>query len=278
MKHVPFISSIVAVIAIFIIAQFAFPEPSPLPVISSLPSAPPSIAPTKTPPPRKAPDPKEAIEGFEDFTAIAEYKLAIERGEQPLPLMLNLKTKQILLECEVTTTIGRVEYALVGRGGKAYESLLMAFVSLQNLGIVCGTLARIPEDIDSRSFTISDEGKIDDIWPMYTYEVFFTDDAGTTARMRIEDLVFNQVADKPMAKQNWAYIGSYFHTDEDTQQETWAAEISKNICAMCKDSSCLFITTSKEWQNDDLFVANSDVVPPMGTRVLVLMTLVHPAK
>jgi hypothetical protein len=88
-------------------------------------------------------------------------------------------------------------------------------------------------------------------------------------------MVLDQFRDMAMPHQFWAYTGSYFFHAEDIDQEIWAAGTSKDLVAVFRDNSCVMVTTSKEWQNDDLYVANTVAMPERGTRALVLISLVR---
>ncbi|MFA4985123.1 MAG: YdjY domain-containing protein [Candidatus Brocadiia bacterium] len=191
--------------------------------------------------------------------------------------MVNLKTRQVLMSGAISCSQGRMEYLIVGHGGKDYESLVRADVAPVNFNIaLIGAGAAIPDSMDSRSF--NDQTRRSDVWPLFRIEVFHLGAKGDLVHRRAEEFVLNQQSDQPMGENLWVYTNSHTYVDPDSGSEIWVANFSKSLVGVFFEASCVIQNGDDNWNSDDLYVANPAICPPDGTGVLVLLTLVREGK
>ena len=263
----PLILSMLAAVAFVLGGMFLLPSPKDMPVFTSRIPIPESHTSKPSPTPNPAPKPNEAVPDFDGFAIVAR-----PRTKGGTPLMVNLRTKQVLFGASISNNIGRLEFVISGIGGKTYESLLMTDAVPKDINIALIAVgANLPQEYDSRSFRGGEElGKV---WPRFSIEVIYLDKSLHIERRRAEDLILNQLTDEPMPHQEWAYTGSYFLFDKETQQQVWMCNQSKSIGAVFYDPSALLQNTDKYWHFDDIYVGHPEKSPPIGTNVLVLLTL-----
>ncbi len=275
MKTVPIIATVIVAALFLLAAQFLLPTPDPLPVVRSQPAAPPTLTPTPTPTAQPVVDYRKSLPNSDKFQKLADFTGSFDGGARPLGLMVDVEGSRVLFEGEIATTLGRIEYMLSAPGGKVYEALVMGFVDPMAFNVALTAIGcKQPEGMDSRNFFVSPEGEVDAAWSRLKVELVYQDATGKIVARRAEEFILDQFRDAPMPSQLWAYTGSYFFYAEDIDQEFWAAGTSKDLVAVFRDSSCVVMSADREWQNDDLYVANSSAMPPKGTRVLVLFSRV----
>ena len=69
---------------------------------------------------------------------------------------------------------------------------------------------------------------------------------------------------------NWVFAGSYFYTDEKTGEKTYQAESGDLICVANFATATLDLSATSSATNDDLmFEAFTDRIPPVGTSVTI---------
>ena len=283
MKNLALLLVSVAVAAgLFLAAGRLVPEPPPLPRFTSRAPAPLSVKPTPKPGPLSAPDWKTAVPDSAAFNVVAPAS-----RKDALPLMVDVKGHRVLFSGEFACNEGRLEYLLTSLGGKTYESLVLAHANPRDLNVcLIAAGAVLPDGYDSRRFRGRDEGKdVDPVWPRLKVELIYREPAGgwrsprpwkklKTVRTRAERLIFHQFLDRPMKDQLWAYTGSYFYVDSETGAQIWLASATKCLGAIFYDASCFIQNTDEYWHDDDAYVALPTLVPPVGTGVLVLVTVV----
>lgn len=269
-KLIPVIAAVIIAAGFILAGIFFLPEPPAIPEFTSKPPVPKSIAPSGKPAPMGVPDPKVLANDFDGFIELAK-PLENTKGTS---LFFNLAKKQLLFSGQISCDYGRLEYLLVSLGGKAYESLIMAHISPGDLNVGCLAIgAKLPPEYDSRRYRGGEQ--LQPVWPRFKIEILYSKRDGTIVRDGVEKYILNQGTEKLMDEQLWAYTGSYFLMDEDTEQKLWLADMTKNICAIFYDSSCLLQNTDPEWHNDDAYIVENEKCPPVETGVLVLMTLIE---
>lgn len=73
-----------------------------------------------------------------------------------------------------------------------------------------------------------------------------------------------------LMEEKWVFAGSYFLTDEKTGEKYYQAESGDLICVANFASATLDLSTSSSATNDNLlFEAYTDKIPPVGTKVTI---------
>jgi hypothetical protein len=90
--------------------------------------------------------------------------------------------------------------------------------------------------------------------------------------------IFDQSQVRPM-KEKWVFAGSFFSTDERTGEKYYQAEIGDLITVANFATATLDLTTSSSATNEDLmFEAYTEHIPPVGTRVTMELVPVFDSK
>lgn len=90
--------------------------------------------------------------------------------------------------------------------------------------------------------------------------------------------IFDQSQIRPM-KESWVFAGSFFDTDEKTGEKFYQAEAGDLICVANFATATLDLTTSSSATNEDLmFEAYTEHIPPVGTKVTIELIPVFESK
>jgi hypothetical protein len=96
-------------------------------------------------------------------------------------------------------------------------------------------------------------------------------DKGEIQTARAQEWIKNAKTGKPM-EHNWVFGGSGFWKDEQTGIEYYKAEGGDFICVSNFPSAMLDLPIESSQSNDDLiFQANSERIPPRGTPVTMIL-------
>jgi hypothetical protein len=103
-------------------------------------------------------------------------------------------------------------------------------------------------------------------------EIVWTDKNGTVHRDRAQDWIKNVKTGKPL-EHPWVFAGSGFWVDEVTGQKSYLAESGDFICVSNFPSAMLDLPVESSQANESLlYEAFTDHIPPVGTRVRLVLT------
>ena len=172
---------------------------------------------------------------------------------------LNKKDRSVTLDATVNMREGLIEYALVGEIGKVHESLLACKVKPQDLHmaiLLLGATNRRPKSEETRlppghPVQISIESKIDQY----------------KKTARLEDWIIKDSDHSVMRRGMWVYSGSR------VSDGFFMARRDESFVSIILDIDALVNNPRPGNENDEIWVANQKVVPPVGTPVKVTIKL-----
>lgn len=102
---------------------------------------------------------------------------------------------------------------------------------------------------------------------------------GKTVRDRAEDWVLmaekdpktGKMARRPMRKTGFVFSGGGFYVDPETREQTFLASGDGALITLYHRVSSVLDNPQKEGSGDEIWYANTDVVPPIGTKVTVVL-------
>ncbi|HEY2828131.1 MAG TPA: YdjY domain-containing protein [Pirellulales bacterium] len=228
-------------------------------------------------------DVRTAIFLLASVAAMAIEPVCQVRGEEPVnpanpqaPLKrlmpnydvwVDFKNKQVVMQGEVCLTKGPLEMFAVTKGTKEHEAVVAvntkAYVvhsALLALGAQSGTTVKYEPKFAPPTGT-----KIE-IW------VYWTDDKGEQHKARAQDWVRTMKTKQAMSYP-WVFAGSGFYVDEATKRQYYMAEAGDFICVSNFPDAMLDVPMESTSENDDLlFEAFTENIPPKGTKVTLVMT------
>lgn len=103
-------------------------------------------------------------------------------------------------------------------------------------------------------------------------EVVWKDENGKQHRRTAQQMVRNVRTRKQM-EQNWVFAGSFFWTDEETGKKHYMAEGGELICVSNFSTATMDLPVeSSQSTGQLLFEANTDQIPPLETKVRLVLT------
>ena len=194
------------------------------------------------------------------------------------PVTLDKEARQVRFPAVVNQTSGPVEYLLVGSQGKTHESVLrtdaepvQVHTAMLLLGVNALTAkggpvpARTPPsaiDADYLATAKTPDGAA------VTLSVRWQPAGGGAPVVRSgESLVDNTQKHAPMSEGDWIYNGSYFSNNR------FEAQAEKSFVAVITDPSALLNNPRPGHENEEIWVAAANRLPPAGTAVEFVIQL-----
>ena len=176
------------------------------------------------------------------------------------------KYKRVVVDGEVCLVEGPLEMFACLKGTKEHESIIAvdckAFVlhaALSAVGAQPGAPAQFNPVFKSASGTPID---ISLVWT----------DAKGVHRAKAQEWVKNYKTGKTL-ENTWVFSGSGFYEDKDTKEKRYMAEGGDLICVSNFPSAMLDLPIESSQSNNALtFSANTDVLPPRGTKVRMVLS------
>ncbi|MEM9080338.1 MAG: YdjY domain-containing protein [Verrucomicrobiota bacterium] len=181
-------------------------------------------------------------------------------------------SREISFPAEINMTEGLLEYAIVHEKGKIHESLLLTNTSALNINIALKLLRyqESPELFPILNENYESTGKFPEL----------PESQKTAARLRIllswnfggkshqhslNELIYHTTTEKPMSPKPWIYQGSYLHEGK------FKAETSGDYAAIYITRSSLFNFSGDDNGNDEVWIPNPKLTPPVGTKITVTL-------
>ncbi|HSH94292.1 MAG TPA: YdjY domain-containing protein [Roseimicrobium sp.] len=171
--------------------------------------------------------------------------------------------RTVRLPATVNMVEGLVEYWLVASNGKTHESLFKTTAEPLHLHLAMlflgakGATNASPDKMDA---TLPVPGDDIRIWAEWT-------DGKKTIRRRAEELVTQRKEKKPMSAGPWTYNGSW------TFEGRFVAQTERSFISIIRDPAALANNPRPGRDDDELWEANTALMPVMGTPVEIVIEL-----
>ncbi len=176
-------------------------------------------------------------------------------------VVFDVKKREVTVpgEINIVGADANIEFFACGKLGKTHESVLILdaepfymYAALGSLEFKAGM--NLVEEGDLRR----PEGALVEIWVEW-------ERGDETIFRRAEDLVWNTFEERPMQETPWVFTGGRVVNDQLTTQ------LFHNIIAVYRDPDSLFNHPLPTGTNDLTYRVNTDIIPPKGTKVKVII-------
>jgi hypothetical protein len=194
---------------------------------------------------------------------------------------LSKRDRTVSFPAVVNLRQGLVEYFIVTQYGRTHESVLRTLAEPYHLHIAMLLLDAIGDTNAPGSARANGDpaaprevpgGPTIHPWlkPIegdeVTLEVSWSDE-GKAVRRRAEELVLNQSDERMMTPGAWIYNGSFVH------QGSFRAQMDGSVASVIADPAALINNPRPGRENDEIWLANSNNLPPVNTPVEVTIRL-----
>jgi hypothetical protein len=177
-----------------------------------------------------------------------------------------VKRKLVIVDGEVAMREGPLEMFACPKGTKEHESVVAVHCNGQliHAGLLAvGATHEHPVQFNPKY--VAAAGSIIDIL------ILWEDEEGRH-KVRAQDWVMDAATKKPMTH-NWVFGGSGFWTDETTGKKYYHADAGDLICVSNFSTAMLDLPIESSQANDGLlYTANTERIPPRGTKVRLVLT------
>ena len=188
-------------------------------------------------------------------------------------IWIEKKKKWVVVDGEVCLREGQLELFACPKGTKEHESVLSlnskAYLIHAAL-LAVGAKPGKPVSWDPKYAPA--EGPIIDV------HLLWTDKDGKRHRAKAQEWVKHVPTGKPMTH-DWVFAGSSMWLDEQTGTKHYQAEAGDLVCLSNFSTAMLDLPIQSSGENSNLlFVANTEKIPPLGTKVRVVFIPRPPKK
>ena len=191
---------------------------------------------------------------------------------------LDKPARQVRFPAVVNQTSGTVEYLLVGSQGKTHESVLstdaepvQVHTAMLLLGVNALTAKGGPVPAKTPPSAIDADylatAKLPDGAPVTLIVRWQPAGGGAPVTRSGESLVDNTGQHAPMSEGSWLYNGSYF------SEGRFEVQAEKSFVAVITDPTALLNNPRPGHENEDIWAAAPDRLPPVGTPVEFIIQL-----
>ncbi len=199
--------------------------------------------------------------------ALAKDPPGMKRLMPGYDVWIDPANKRVVLDGTVCLREGQLEMFACTKGTKEHESVVAAdtkayavHAGLLAVGAQVGTPAQFQP-----TYKPATGSEID-------ISVIWTDKNGTVHRDRAQDWIKNVKTGKAM-EYPWVFAGSGFWQDPDGGAKRYMAEAGDFICISNFPSAMLDLPVESSQSNEELlFQAYTEHIPPLGTRVRLVLT------
>lgn len=157
---------------------------------------------------------------------------------------------------------GAIEYVLVSKGGKSYESLFETAAApeeiaraFEQLSMPPGRMGASEKPPRGAAFRIIIEREA----------------GGKTERKPVESYILHSKTGKALEEEPWVYTGSVLHRDPGREGVGLKCITTGSVAGLhYHDDSPLLLNGRKEAWTQNIYKAAREALPPSGTRVLVV--------
>jgi len=181
-------------------------------------------------------------------------------------IQFDLQAKRVVMEGRIALAAGLVELFACVRGTKDYESVVA--LDCQPFDLHLGLLALGLQP--GRPVSQQEGGELPR-GPKVVAWAEWKDAEGNTVRHRAEELILDVKTGRPMEPAGWLFVGSHFIEVGPGGKEVYAATLTGAVITTYHDPTTVLDNPRPSGGDDTLFVVNQEVVPPVGTRVSVIV-------
>lgn len=176
---------------------------------------------------------------------------------------LDKKEKSVSFPAVVNMREGNVEYLVVHTTGKIHESVLKAAVEpfhIHTAMLLLGAKGGIVRTVspDKKSSAVNGDSII--------IQITWTTNNATT-QVRGEEVIYDANSKKPMNRGSWSYNGSRIIDG------IFLAQRDGSIVSVIADPDSLVNNPRPERDNDEIWLANTNAIPPLNANVEVTFKL-----
>ena len=162
-------------------------------------------------------------------------------------------------EINIVSANANIEFFACGELGKTHESVLILHVEPVYLYMALGVLGlEAGMNLEKEGDARHPEGSRVEIWVEWA-------SGDEVISHRAERLVWNAFQERPMQETPWVFTGGRLINEQLT------AQLFHNIIAVYRDPDALFNHPLPTGTDDNTYRVNTDVIPPQGTKVTVII-------
>ena len=187
-------------------------------------------------------------------------------------VVIDTKTRELRFPSQVNMVDGLLEYLLVLQQGKVHEAMLISEIAPTHLNLAFALLryTASPELFP----TVDPTGHLTEIYPKVSAEVkagarisiaVEWSDQGTTRRIPVNEWIQHSVKTTVMPAGPWLYTGSDFHEGK------YVPEITGDVAAILLAPAAIINYPGTDNEDDTAWVAFPKRIPPLGTKVTVII-------
>ncbi|MFO7900592.1 MAG: YdjY domain-containing protein [Planctomycetota bacterium] len=181
---------------------------------------------------------------------------------------LYVKEKRIEVDGKVCLSEGPIELLACARGGKDYESVLSLNVTPSDLHMFMLMIGLKPGPPGVGPRHQGDPERVPVGDPVLLHVEFKTD--GGPKTYRAEDVCWNEIDKRTMRHTRWVFVGSQFVEGPGGKKVFWANR-EKSIVTVFRDPFTVIDLPLELSSNDEAYVVNTKVVPPVGTECTLII-------
>ena len=190
----------------------------------------------------------------------------LKRLAKDYDIWVDLKRKLVVIDGRVALREGPLEMFACPKGSKEHESIVavncksqFVHAALLAVGAKAGHPMQYEPEYKPATGTVID------------VHVLWKDEQGKNQKAKGQDWIKELKSGKAMTHP-WVFAGSRFWTDPDTKQQLYAADGGDLICISNFTTATLDLPISSSQANADLlFGAFTDRIPPLGTKVRLVL-------
>ncbi len=176
-------------------------------------------------------------------------------------VMLDANKKEVVIPGEINIATGdtTIEFFACGLLGPSHESILMLDAEPLSLFTALGLLELSPGmNLEVQGDPHDPEGSDVQVWVEWKQ-------GDKVVSKTARELVWNKFTKQPMEKTHWVFTGGRIRTNQLTSQ------LTHNIIAVHRDPDSILNHPLPGGIDDRTYRVNTDVVPPKGTKVKVII-------
>jgi hypothetical protein len=179
-----------------------------------------------------------------------------------------VKAKRIEVDGKFCLKEGPLELIACAKGGKEYESIVSLDVNPEVLHFCMLLMGLKPGDTGPKF-----QGDPDNVptGSPVIIEVRWKED-GKDRQVRIEDLCWNAIDRRPMARTPWVFVGSQMVKDQNTGKKVLWVKVEKSIVAVFRDPYALLDLPLALGANDEAYEVRKGAAPAVGTACTMIFT------
>jgi hypothetical protein len=177
------------------------------------------------------------------------------------------KQKRIEINGAFCLEEGPIELLACAEGGKEYESVITLNVTPSVLHLCLIVMGLKPGETGPRFQGDPDRAPTGS--PVIVKVRWKDGDKRRT--VRAENLCWNIIDKRTMAKTPWVFVGSRIQKDPDTGRRTYWADVEKSVITVFRDPYSVLDLPLALGANDEAYVVNKRIVPKKGTACTVIL-------